>query len=388
MARLLELKQQRAAAVAKSEKIMLDATVAHRELTPAENTDVEICLSAVNNLNKQISGIEKSATITRKLTPSGALMTGAGTPRMGRTAERTVVLSEDYLEAFGEYIKSGGKAMHSALYEGSEAAGGYAVPVVVDDQIVPLAPAEMAVRQLSSVVPTTSDILIPTKTAFSVAALKTELSAFGSTAPTIGQLRLSAFMVGQQNDLSWELAQDVPVFQSFLVQDMILAQQMLEESYYVSGTGSGQPQGLIGNVGAGVTEEPDSNGNMVSISGTLDLIGKVNAAYLPGASWLMSRPTSIIIRKAQVAANLFNPAWERQGTQDFLHGFPVFYSADMPAATRGNCPVLFGNFKAGYVIGDRGGSGINVKVLDQPKSCSRHYHVADLPAHRWPRPVG
>jgi HK97 family phage major capsid protein len=38
----------------------------------------------------------------------------------------------------------------------------------------------------------------------------------------------------------------------------------------------------------------------------------------------------------------------------------------MPAAARSACPVLFGDFKQGYVIGDRGGSGINVKVLDQP----------------------
>jgi HK97 family phage major capsid protein len=82
----------------------------------------------------------------------------------------------------------------------------------------------------------------------------------------------------------------------------------------------------------------------------------------------MSRPTSIIIRKAQVGANLFNPAWTRVGTQDFLHGFPVAYSAEMPAAIRGNCPAVFGDFKRGYVIGDRGGSGINVKVLDQPKA--------------------
>lgn len=38
----------------------------------------------------------------------------------------------------------------------------------------------------------------------------------------------------------------------------------------------------------------------------------------------------------------------------------------MPAAARGNAPVIFGDFKRGYIIGDRGGSGINVKVLDQP----------------------
>jgi HK97 family phage major capsid protein len=56
------------------------------------------------------------------------------------------------------------------------------------------------------------------------------------------------------------------------------------------------------------------------------------------------------------------------GTQDYLHGYPVEYVTDMPAATRGNTPVLFGDFKKAYLIGDRGGSGINVKVLDQPKA--------------------
>jgi HK97 family phage major capsid protein len=40
----------------------------------------------------------------------------------------------------------------------------------------------------------------------------------------------------------------------------------------------------------------------------------------------------------------------------------------MPAIGAGATPILFGDFKVGYVVGDRGGSGINVKVLDQPKA--------------------
>jgi HK97 family phage major capsid protein len=269
MARLIELKQQRKFALDKAESIIQAAETSKRELTPNESAEVDTCMTAVHALNVQVSGIEKTNTISKMMSSTGTLLTDG--PRKFQLGSEGVgvQLSEDYPAAFGEYIKSGGKRMDAALYEGSESAGGYAVPVVVDDQIVPLAPAEMSVRQLASVIPTTSDILIPTKTSFSVAALKTELSSFGSTAPTIGQLRLSAFMIGQQNDVSWELVQDVPVFQSFLVQDMILAQQMLEESYYVTGSGTGQPQGLIGNVGAGTTEEPDTSGNMVTISGSL-----------------------------------------------------------------------------------------------------------------------
>jgi HK97 family phage major capsid protein len=365
VAKLFELKKQRDYALDKAESIAATAERAKRELTASESLEFDSCMTAVNALGSQIKHIEKTATIYDMVGPNGAVLIDGGRKV---TKHRSVQLSDDYLSGFSEYLQSGGKHISAAMYEGSESAGGYAVPVVVDDQIVPLAPAEMAVRQLASVIPTVSDVKVPTKTSFSVAAQKAELAAFGSTAPTIGQFTLTAWMIGQQNDISWELLQDVPVFQSFLTSDMVLAQQILEENLYVNGNGTTQPQGLIGNVGAGVVEEPDSSGNMVTISGTLDLIGKVNAAYLSNGSFLMSRPTSIIIRKAQVGANLYNPAWTRVGAQDFLHGFPVFYSADMPTASRGNTPVLFGDFKRGYLIGDRGGSGINVKVLDQPKA--------------------
>ena len=80
----------------------------------------------------------------------------------------------------------------------------------------------------------------------------------------------------------------------------------------------------------------------------------------------MNRATSIVIRKAQVETNLYIPVFTRVAGQDFLYGYPVEYSAYMPTAARGAAPILFGDFKRGYVIGDRGGSGINVKVLDQP----------------------
>ena len=133
------------------------------------------------------------------------------------------------------------------------------------------------------------------------------------------------------------------------------------------GSGSGQPQGLLGNVGAGVTGEvADGSGNLLSIQATFDVLGTLNAVYHPGASWLMSRATSVELRKAQMQANLFEPVFTRIGTQDYLHGYPVEYSSSMPAIAAGNTPVLFGDFKRGYVIGDRGGSGISVKILDQP----------------------
>ena len=367
---LFELRSQHAHALAKAEGIVKAAESAKRQMTADEQREFDTNMLAVQSLSPRIAEIEKKNSIT-KMFPNGAVILDGGRKY---TVNKPVQLSAEYADEFYEYISSNGKKIGAALYEGSSGAGGYAVPVTVDDQIVPLAPSEMGVRSLANVLATQMDIKIPQQTAFGVAAAKAEsgssTNTFTESDPTLGQVTLSAYMGGITHTVSWELAQDVPAFQAFAVRDMILALQMYEENLFCNGTGSGQAQGLVGNVGAGVTEEPDSNGNLVSIAGILDLIGKLNSVYHPGAAFLMSRATSIIIRKAQTQSNLYIPAWTREGTTDYLFGYPVAYSSSLPAAARGAAPVLFGNFKDGYIIGDRGGSGINVKVLDQPLATS------------------
>lgn len=291
---------------------------------------------------------------------------GIGSPPRGFEMETATRFSAEYAKDFFSYVASKGTSVGAALYEGSDGAGGYAVPSVVSDQIVPLAPNEMAVRQLAQVIPTTSDVRIPQIASFGATNAKAENAAFTENDLALSQFTLSAFMAGNINTLSWELAQDVPLFQSVVIGDLILAQQMYEENLYVNGTGTGQAQGLVGNVGAGVTLDPDASGNLIGIPGILDLIASLKGTYHLNASFLMTRATGVVIRKAQALANLFEPAWTRIGRQDFLFGYPVYFSTSMPAAARGAKPILFGDFKAGYIIGDRGGSGINVKVLDQP----------------------
>jgi HK97 family phage major capsid protein len=364
---LFELRAQREHALAKADSILKSAESAKRQTTRDEQLEIDACMTAVGTLNPRIKELESKNSITKMLNVSGGqsvLLIDGGRRYQ---ADKPMQLSHEYPDEFYQYVASGGTKIGASLYEGSSPAGGYAVPITVDDQIVPLAPNEMAVRRLAMVIPTVMDIKVPVKETFGQATAKAENSAFTEYDPTIGQFTLSAYMAGIQETVSWELAQDVPSFQAFCVDDMILAQQMYEENLYINGTGSGQAQGLIGNVGAGVVEEPDTNGNFVSISGTLDLLAKLNAIYHPNASWLMNRATSIIIRKAQAEQNLFFPAFTRDANgQDRLHGYPVQYSANMPTAARGATPALFGDFKRGYVIGDRGGSGINVKVLDQP----------------------
>ena len=206
---------------------------------------------------------------------------------------------------------------------------------------------------------------MPTVTARAGVAAKSETSNFAVAQPTLGQFTLSAFAAGLEVPCSLELAEDAPLFQDAVLDDAVSGFLEYEENLFINGSGSGQAQGLLGNVGSGVTDEPDTNGNPVSILATWNVLSTVKASYQKGASWLMQQNTAIAIRKAQVGSNLFEPVFRRENGIDLLHGFPVAYSSQMPAAARGNCAALFGNFAQGYVIGDRGGPALILKVLNQ-----------------------
>jgi HK97 family phage major capsid protein len=377
--KLHDLKQQHKHALDKADGIVRTAEAAGRQLTSTEDADFRMSMKAADSLQTEIKVLEKKNTLISAFAARGGggdafagLLSSHEGGRSFSPPKERVTLSEDYANAFHDYVRSNGMNQTSAaLYEGTGSSGGFVVPSVVDQTIVPLQPNDTGVRTVASVIPTAMDIKIPRATSISTAAAKAESGAssnsFTESDFALDQFTLSAFMAGNVHTISWELAQDVPSFNQFAVSDLLLSQSLFEEAWYVSGTGTEQPQGLIGNTGAGVTAAvADSLGNLLSIDATFDVLGTLKGAYHEGASFLMQRSTGVLLRKAQKQANLFEPVFTRSNGQDFLHGYPVTYSTAMPAVAAGATPVLFGNFKLGYVIGDRGGSGINVKILDQP----------------------
>lgn len=386
---LFEMKQQREAALAKAEALVKASETGNRAMTAQESIDCDAAMLEADTLTPQIQRIEKVNTL-RLIAPKGQIL--PGTP--GRSAKRPgarKVFSNEYLEQFSAWAASRGRevgpalaegtdaeggyafpTMQAAQYEGSNTAGGYSVPSFVEPSLIPLAPPEMGVYKLASVMPTVADLRFPRKDAHGTAAVKAESGGstnnFAGADPTMGQFTLSAFMIGHLEDASWELLQDVAQFQSFMNDDILLSIAVLKETQFVTGSGSGQAQGLIGNVGAGVTCATHAYSDI--LDSTFDIQGTLNAIYHQNAWWLMSRATSIGLRKAQKQANLFEPIFVRTGSQDYLHGYPVEYSSSMPAVAAAANPILFGDFKRGYLIGERGGSGVNVKILDQTKAAA------------------
>lgn len=277
------------------------------------------------------------------------------------------VLSDAYSKAFWNMIQKR-DFTNAALSEGGTAAdGSYLVPTQTDPAIPALAVIEAAARKLSRVIPTEMDIKLPYQATKTVAAAKAEstdsgTNAFATNVPTFNTTTLSAFMAGDSVAASWELLQDVGALTSFVTADLNRAVYNYEENKFINGSGSGEPLGYLN----GATS---ANSASLSVNAVLDLTAALKQAYYQNASFLMNRQTLISLIKAQIATSQYQTfvTWEAGGAAR-LFGYPVQFSSQMPvysASPSTNGAILFGDFSAGWVIGDRGGSAIRAKVLDQ-----------------------
>ena len=391
--KLIDLKAQQKAALDKAEAL-LGAT--DHVMTASENEGYTAAMAEYNNVTGTIKARESLTTLRAAFGEPGPVVDDRRPERSPLEKWRCAEYAADFramLQSRGRNIgaalalgvdEAGGfkfpgqpsNRMSAAAYESSANNGASIYPSMVEQQFIPLAPPEIGVESIATVIPTVMDIKFPRKLAHGTAAAKAEgtgsgTNLFGGTDPTSQQVTLGAGMIGHVEDASWELLQDVPVFQSFIEGDILLSLAIIKENFYINGGGS--CTGLLGNVGTGVTgvtaaSESETTLNNAILDATFDVQGVLNAVYHPNASFLMSRATSIVLRKAQKQANLFEPVFVTVNGVSYLHGYKVAFSTSMPAATTGLTPILFGDFKAGYMIGVRGGAGVNVKILDQTKA--------------------
>jgi HK97 family phage major capsid protein len=427
---IFELKQQIGHSLRKAESIMSAASAAGRDMTKEESSDYEVCMTAYGTLNKELQAQENVNTIRRMVGPHGMVLvdppTGPGANSahpFARSRNYAAANSPEYLTSLLAYLNSHGKNVSADLMPGADAAGGFHVPyselltrqrvpngsyvgprasatlyegtpdggsgstggfavnVPTIQQIIPLALPDLGIYDASLVMPTATALKVPQQTAFGVAALKPEssgtIASFGGQDPTLGEIELDAWMAGAIRWCSFELMQDVPTFQQFVVDDLLNAQRILEDSLFANGTGVNQPQGVYGNTGngSGLTYEltGTASDGQVLLDALFDVTATLKGAYQANASWIMSRATGLAIKRAQMQANLFVPVatTDPDGTERIL-GKPVHFDVNAPglpsATSSGVIPMLYGDFRQGYLIGVRGGDGINVKILDQPQA--------------------
>lgn len=129
-----------------------------------------------------------------------------------------------------------------------------------------------------------------------------------------------------------------------------------EGTAFVSGSGSGQPEGIT--TSSLITTKSAAASGVIAADDIIDItIGQIKEAYLAGASWLWHRAN--VSRVLQLKDGVGNYLWSpglAVGKPNLLYGYPWRTATDLSSAETASANVaLFGDFRAAYRIYDRSG---------------------------------
>jgi HK97 family phage major capsid protein len=244
-----------------------------------------------------------------------------------------------------------------ALSRATGAAGNFLVPTDFYDQVIRSLRFMGSVANLATEVTTSGgdSIQVPANTAHGSASWLSENSAYVPSDETFAQITLGANKATAKIIVSEELLQDSAfALDSFLSQEFGERIGVLENTAYIKGSGTGQPQGLLSSpTASNITTVTAAVGNAAAFTyaGLVTAVFSLPYQYRQGASFIVSD---------QAARNLYlmvdgqqRPLWSvnvsASGPDTFL-GYPIYTDPDVPAPAAGNISVLFGNWKRAYMI--------------------------------------
>jgi HK97 family phage major capsid protein len=126
--------------------------------------------------------------------------------------------------------------------------------------------------------------------------------------------------------------------------------------YYATGTGSGQPEGLVTGATLGVTT---ASATAITFDELVQLQHKIDPAYRsqPGCGWLMHDLIMSYIRRIKDSSN--RPLWTngefyasgiREGVPDKFLGWPVNVCQELDSAVTTTKKTVFGGLLSKYKV--------------------------------------
>jgi HK97 family phage major capsid protein len=246
-------------------------------------------------------------------------------------------------------------AEQRALSKGSATAGGNTVKTSFYDQLVDHLIEVSGIMQAGPTVLNTDSgetIQVPTTTAHSSAAIVSEAAAIGASDPAFAQRTLGAYKYGILLQLSSELMTDTSVdLEGYLAMELGRALGNGFGAHAITGTGTGQPTGVVTSAATGVTGATSVAGAFTA-DNLIDLHFSVIAPYRNSKScaWMMKDSTLGSLRKLKDSAGyyLFQPA-ATLGAPDTLLGKPIVTDPNVAAVGLSAKSVIFGDFSRYFV---------------------------------------
>ncbi|MEU9888667.1 phage major capsid protein [Sphaerisporangium sp. NPDC051011] len=169
--------------------------------------------------------------------------------------------------------------------------------------------------------------------------------------PTLGQVPLDAYKYPVLLKVSNELLTDTAVdLEGYIARSAGRAIGNWFGTHLVTGSGSGQPNGVATAATVGVTAAAGTAG-AITADGLIDLFYSVIAPYRnsPSCGWLMRDTTVASVRKLKDTTNQY--IWQPglAGTPDTILGKTLYTDPNVAAPAALARSVLFGDFSAYFV---------------------------------------
>jgi HK97 family phage major capsid protein len=386
---ILELRQERARNVTRMREI-LDAAEAREDqrgvLTGEETQEYERLETGLDELGTRIARheaqrdreLEQEQRARPDFDPSQAQGNDTPTP---------VEEQEQYRDVFWQYIQRGmaelGGEQRKILRSGyradetradqlktTGAAGGFLVPVnfwrTLQEHLVQ-AGAIRQTRATQIVTAGGEDLQVPKTTTHGAAQLLAEGSAATGADDVFAQVTLNAYTYVRLIRASLQLVEDDAVgIESYLARELGRSIGALQNTHFVVGTGSSQPQGMFTASGGFAVGKQGTTGQTLTIiyDDLIDLIHSVAVPYRRNGQFVAS---DLLIKALRKLKDLDSrPIWEpslQVGMPDSLLGYPVFNDPDVPVPAASARTMLFGDLEPGYWIRDV--RGVTVRRLDE-----------------------
>jgi HK97 family phage major capsid protein len=242
------------------------------------------------------------------------------------------------------------------LTKGVTTAGGHTVPSNFVRDLFENIVEVSGIRKAGATVFTTEggqNLPVPRATGATAASIVTEGGAIPEADPAFAQVVLGAYKYAQLVQAANELLADTAVdLSAYIARQAGRALGLGSGAHFISGTGSGQPEGVNTNSTVG-RQMATGNTTSVEPASIIDVFHTVPTGYRENASWLMHDTTLTKIQQLRDAGStggyLFPSTHNDPPT---LLGRPVVTDPTMPQGAANAKVALVGDFSLGYLIRD------------------------------------
>jgi HK97 family phage major capsid protein len=309
------------------------------------------------------------------------LTLSAARPALGETKTEPRGHREAKMQ-FNRYMRKGdGAGFESkAMSAGSNADGGYIVPLEIAQTIDRVLAKASPIRALATVQQIGGNTYrkpVTTVEAASGWVGETD-SRTQTTTPTIAALDFPAMELYAMPAATQTLLDDAQVdIEQWLANEVQIVFAEQEGAAFINGDGSAKPTGFLhstivadaswawGKLGYIASGADGAFASSDPSDALINLAYAPKQGYRANGTWVMNRKTEAAIRKFKDSDD--NYIWQpgvAAGQSASLLGYPVAEAEDMPDIASNSTSIAFGDFARGYLIVDR----VGINVLRDPFS--------------------